>query len=728
MRRRLCQATLPLVIGVQIIAALWCGSPALSQGSSRQVVTLTIEAGRPVNRFRPDEALGAGVDGQERGDIDKVYTPANIAAMLSAGFKPLAYRLRTELGIEAWHWNPAGSFSDAERQAGYWCSDSTPGSPILTSNGYSLPRRGSTGDQANDRGYSRIDDGDLTTFWKSSPYLDQKYTGDDNALHPQWILVDFNRRVPVNSVRVSWGSPYARRYRVEYWQGADPADPGELPENSRWVAFEHGNIQRCTGGQDFRKLSGSPVKARWIRIMLLESAPTRDTADPRDGLGYAVRELQVGETKRNGKLIDRIKHGASRLAQTRIYVSSTDPWHRATDLDKNVEQPGFDRLFQSGLTNGLPVLMPVPLLYDTPENAAAEVRWLKQRGYPVKRIEMGEEPDGQFMLPEDYGALYLQWARAIHSVDSSVQLGGPGFQTVLSGWQCWPDAQGITSWVSRFLAYLKSHRRLRDFSFFSFEWYPFDNICDPTAPQLAAAPAMLSGLLGRLQHSGLSPEIPWVISEYGYSSSAGAAEVDMAGAILNTEIVAQFLTLGGEAAYLYGYEPVELMNETRNCISWGNLTLFQSDEHNRILRPLAAYYGARLLTQEWVEPGDGLHTLFVADSALKNAAGHPLITSYAVRRPDKTWSILLLNKDPKLAHTIQIAFQGRNSRLAASLVGPVTEIQYSSRQYVWHAKRKGGYAQPNLPPAQTVHPAEAAKRAFTLPPYSITVLRAKGTD
>ena len=36
----------------------------------------------------------------------------------------------------------------------------------------------------------------------------------------------------------------------------------------------------------------------------------------------------------------------------------------------------------------------------------------KKRGYPVSHIEMGEEPDGQYMLPEDYGALYLQFATA----------------------------------------------------------------------------------------------------------------------------------------------------------------------------------------------------------------------------------------------------------------------------------------------------------------------------
>jgi hypothetical protein len=66
---------------------------------------------------------------------------------------------------------------------------------------------------------------------------------------------------------------------------------------------------------------------------------------------------------------------------------------------------------------------------------------------PLAGIELGEEPDGKHALPEDSGALYLQWAAAIHKVDSKLKLGGPVFEGVNEDITVWPDAQGRRSWI-----------------------------------------------------------------------------------------------------------------------------------------------------------------------------------------------------------------------------------------------------------------------------------------
>src|SRR5262249_13533403 len=156
------------------------------------------DTSRPVRTFDPDETLGADVDGHDQGEIDKLLSPANISQMLTVGFKSITYRLRTELADDAWHWNPHGSWSDAAASEGYWTSDASAQGNISIANGYSLPRRGNTIDQADNEGYSRIDDGDPNTFWKSDPYLDETFTKESNDLHPQWVVVDLGRERDVN--------------------------------------------------------------------------------------------------------------------------------------------------------------------------------------------------------------------------------------------------------------------------------------------------------------------------------------------------------------------------------------------------------------------------------------------------------------------------------------------------------------------------------------------------
>jgi len=415
-----------------------------------------VDAAHPIRTFDPAKALGAGIDGHEKGDVLRMLSPANARLMRSAGFHSLTYRLRTELAGEVWHWNPRGRWSDARHQQGYWISDAHSASPIPLSYGYRLPRRGNTHDQANDDGYSRIDDGDPSTFWKSNPYLDPRFTHEPASAHPQWVVIDTDGAA-VNEIHLQWGVPWAVDYRVEYTTQTD--DPEDFERPGIWRPFP---IQPASGagGMIKLRLSVTPIPAQCVRVLMTRSsgaAPPGST-DVRDGLGYAVREIGLGAVDERGVYRELLTHGASPDAQSTIWVSSTDPWHRAIDRDDRVEQPGFDLLARRSLWGTEPAMVPVGVLYDTPENAAAEVEFLRDRGYPVGRVELGEEPDEQFDAPEDYGALYLQWADSLHNIDPQLSLGGP---SMVADWLT-PNRNEHSPYLARLLDYLKSRDRLRD--------------------------------------------------------------------------------------------------------------------------------------------------------------------------------------------------------------------------------------------------------------------------
>ena len=264
---------------------------------------------------------------------------------------------------------------------------------------------------------------------------------------------------------------------------------------------------------------------------------------------------------------------------------------------------------------------------------------------------------------------------------------------------------------------------MRDFNFFSFEWYPFDDVCAPPAPQLAQHSALFSEIMRSLDGDGLNRAIPRIITEYGYSAFAGKAEVDLPGAILNAEIAAQFLTMGGSAAYLYGYEPNSVIHEKEVCDAWGNLMLLQENDEGGKPVPLPCYYGAKLLTQEWALPGNGLHEIFPAACKIKGKK-NPLVAAFAVRRPDRQWAVLLLNKDPKRACAVRLNFRDSKTGKTAKFAGTLRITQYSQKQYRWKANGANGHPIRNFPPKISTLPA-SHKAPVLLPAYSITVIRGR---
>jgi len=662
----------------------------LLAASSRTVVK--VDASRVLNSFDPRFALGAGLDGHEEGDTPRLYTPENIRAMLGAGLGSITYRLRTELAIDAWHFVPEGKFSEGDR--GYWTSDWKTAKPARESYGYSLPRQGSTTDEANNDGYSRLDDGDPKTFWKSNPYLDRTFTGESNSLHPQWVLLDFGKDVRLNTVRIDWDFPVAKRFEIQLWQGEEDFGTTE----GAWKT-----VYRGVDGAP--SASFSSTSARYLRIRLLESAGgTRQ--DVRDALGFAIDEIYAGWTDEQGKFQDAIVHGRGRDRQTLAYVSSTDPWHRREDRDVSVEQPGFDTVWQSGVTRGLPLLVPVPVLFGTPEEAANIVRYLRRREIPIRGIEMGEEPDGQFVEPEDYGALYLQVADAIHKVDPKLVLGGPCFEEIQVDVVNWPVPVETPGWTKRFVDYLRRRGRLGDLGFFSFEWYPFDNLGGDTSKQLRRAPRLLEDAIKRYRSEGLPAKVPLYVTEYGYSAFSGRNEVDLPGAVLNADSVGKFLSLGGAAAFLYGYEPSPLERDSSRS-GWGNNTIFVSDDDRKIVDKTATYWGARLLTQSWCQPEGGVHQV------LQTKTDTDRITAYSVRRPDGAIAVLLMNKSGRESVSVQV--DGVAAR-------QVTVEQFGPEQYEWRDDGRHSRPKRSEPPRQWTQ----TSTAVTLPPYSMTVIHLLG--
>jgi hypothetical protein len=172
-----------------------CLAPSLAQN--------LVVPSHAANSFSPVRALGAAVDRLSLGVADKELTGPMLQVILDSGWQSITYRQNTEPHGEAWHWNPRGVWSDP-RGRGYFTGDATPTETIRHSFGYALPHRGTT---RTSRGgglyFSRLTDGDPNSYWKSNPYLTRPFTGDDDSLHPQWVIVDLGSLHPVNAIRIA---------------------------------------------------------------------------------------------------------------------------------------------------------------------------------------------------------------------------------------------------------------------------------------------------------------------------------------------------------------------------------------------------------------------------------------------------------------------------------------------------------------------------------------------
>ena len=683
-----------------------------------EIATLRVDMtpSHVINSFDPDSALGSSIDVLSHNGIDKVYSPHVVQEALSAGWGPITYRNNTELRIAAWHWTENGTWSDPAHSSGYFTGSTELKEPLRYILAYSLPHRGFT---RGGGGASSTLQGKAVSYWKSNPYLTSKFTGESDSLHPQWVVMDLAAEKPVSAVQIAWASPYAKTYRVDYLVGREPMGRGPGGE---WKTFASGAIGNAEGGTVTLKLSGEPVSTRYLRIWMTDSSNTCDlhgSDDVRNCVGYAIQEIKAGSVDSNGAFVELPNNSSGQ--HTAFTTSSVDPWHSAADVNAGGggQHSGFDIFFTSGLTNNLPAMIPVTMLYGTPEDAAAQIAYVEKRGYPISYIEMGEEPDGKYILPEDYAALYLQWAAAIHKVDPALKLGGPIFEGVNHDITIWPDAQGRISWMGRFVAYLKSHGRLSDLAFVSFEHYPFEP-CGITWKSLYEEPKLMKHILEVWREDGVPKNVPLMVTENHISWQLTGPMSTIFAALWLADNIGSFFEGGGAAFY---HSPIQPQPVQNSCLGWATWSNFVADKDYNITGYTSLYFAAHLINQEWAQHRSGVHHMFPSSAGIKDEQGNELVTSYALHRPDGNWSLMLVNRDESNAHTVRVVLEDARTKRKASFSGPVSLVTFGSEQYVWKNDGPASHADPDGPPVATT--VKGSQATFTLPKASVTVLRGK---
>ena len=682
-----------------------------------------------LNTIYPDTATGAWMDDLSKAQIDNLSKPETIQGIKNLGWGSITMRNNSELRIAAWHWNENGTWSDPSTKSGYYAGSADLGKPIRYGYSYSLPHRDfmTSGDSALVAGFQ--------SYWKSDPYLTSHFTGESDALHPQWVVIDMGIARAVNAIHIQWVNPYAAAYVVQYWSGDNNAMDWDMGPNGIWRAFPSGAVTNGSGGDVHLKLSDAPVTARFIRVWMSKSSGTCDThgaQDIRNCVGYALQTLSAGMIDSDGNYsmvypADGVEPGPGAqparhasgggeafpgsAADTggSFFASSVDPWHQADNLiaTGRDEYNGMDNFFTSGLTMGHPALVACAAIYDTPEDCANEVSYIHKRGYPVVGIEIGEECDGKHMMPEDYGAIFSEWADAIHKLTPDAKLGGPVFEGVDKDITLWADDQGRTSWMERFVDYLRDHGHLKDLAFMSFEHYPFmtNGFTPPNDWEtLYSEPGIMKHVLHMWREDGVPADVPLIISESGIiAGRSGPGYLGVTGlAIWECDAFGTFFEQGGTAFY----------RPAINDGAGGSGYLYANggpDGGGAYGTPgYSPYSSAHLINFEWLQHGEGANKIFPASADLKDAAGRTVITSYAVKRPDGNWSLMLINHDLNTAHPVHLVIDDAG-HASHPFVGSVALVQYCNT------------------PAEDKNVMISATRdgMYRLPAGSITVIRGK---
>jgi hypothetical protein len=147
--------------------------------------------------------------------------------------------------------------------------------------------------------------------------------------------------------------------------------------------------------------------------------------------------------------------------------------------------------------------------------------------------------------------------------------------------------------------------------------------------------------------------------------------------------------------------------------SWGTQLMLLKRKGDSRAVPVSTFHTLRMVTTDWLDPKGGPHEAYSVSTNLQGSQ-RKLLSAFAVKRPDATWALLLINKDDH--HSMQLSLAG----MPGADAGRGRLVTYSSAQYQWRSDGPNGHPIRNEPPARS---AVNLAEPIILPPWSISVLQ-----
>ncbi len=215
--------------------------------------------------------------------------------------------------------------------------------------------------------------------------------------------------------------------------------------------------------------------------------------------------------------------------------------------------------------------------------------------------------------------------------------------------------------------------------------------------------------------------VPLMVTESSVAAGLTGPMSQIFGGLWLAESIGAFFEGGGAAYYHSPIQPQPTQKTCQGYASWSN---FEADRDYNISGYTAFYWAAHMINLEWAAHHSGVHRMFPSTADVKDGQGNSLVSSYALRRPDGNWSLMLVNRDQANAHTVRVTFHDAESRKSGAFAGRVAWVTFGSEQYVWKEDATGAHADPDGPPLGR-DVAGGPQATYMLPKASITVLRGK---